>query len=143
MDSHVGISSEVHYRDHLGRFAAAIEDGAQRAMVSSASDGARIAAALAPKRTRKLAGSIVPFVISPHEVGWKFISAYGMAQEKGARPHIIAPAEPDDILANKEDDFFARGPVMHPGNPAVHFMRDSYRIISSRMMAKLRRNMPG
>lgn len=138
--SSVGVSTHVRWRNSLGQFASAIDNGAQRAMVEAGERGALTAAALAPKKTRALAGSIHPILLGAHEAAWRFVSAYGMAQEKGAVPHSIG--EPGQVLANKEDEFFARGPVWHPGNPATHFMRDSYLIVSGLLMGIVRKHMP-
>lgn len=134
----IRVTSHVQFRDEFGRFALAIHEGAEAAIVQAAQRGAFLAAVLAPKRTFRLAGSIEPFA-GGMQGGWTVSTPYAMAQEKGAGPHPIGA--PGQVLAG--DGFGpVRGPVMHPGNPAVHYMKRSYDIVSKELLSILRRNMP-
>lgn len=136
----VKLVTHVHYRDDLGRFAKAIDRGAQEAIIDVSTQGAATAKVLAPKKTGRMAATIQPFSTGGGSGGWAVGMDYSMPQEFGAGPHSIG-AE-GQVLANKEDQFFAIGPVMHPGNPATHFMKKSYNIMKGRIMGIVRRHMP-
>lgn len=130
----VDFSMRVQWRDEFGRFAQALTTGAQRSQIESSEIGAALAAALAPKRSGFLAGTI-------HSTGAGFAAGagYAAAQEEGAGAHPIGAA--GQVLAG--DDFGpVRGPVVHPGNPATHFMRDALRLVNQRLMGIIRGNMP-
>lgn len=131
----VGFSTRVQWRDEFGRFAQTLDVGAKRSQAEASDIGAVLAAALAPKRSGALSGSI-------HSTGEGFATGapYAAAQEEGAGPHLIG-AESDKVLVG--DDFGpVLGPVVHPGNPAVHFMRDALRMVNQRIMGIIRANMP-
>lgn len=130
----VGFSTRVQWRDEFGRYAQALDTGAQRAQSEASEVGAALASALAPKRSGLLASTI-------RAIGHGFAvgTGYALAQEKGAGPHPIGAA--GQVLAG--DDFGpTRGPVVHPGNPATHFMRDALRMVNQRLMGIIRSNMP-
>ena len=114
------VNSQVRFTDESGRFATSVDEGAHLAVVSLAETGADASAAAAPKRSGKLAASLVPYVISFLAAGWGTGVGYAAAQDEGAAPHAI-PVN-DGPLANKEQDFFSRRTVMHPGNPATRFI---------------------
>lgn len=131
----VGFSTRVHWRDEFGRFAQALDIGAQRSQKEAGEIGATLAAALAPKRSGFLAGTIRS---TGH--GFAATAGYAAAQEEGAAPHLIG-AGFDKVLVG--DDFGpVLGPVTHPGNPATHFMRDALRLVNQRIMGVIRSNMP-
>lgn len=128
----VGFSARVQWRDEFGRFAQTLSVGAQRSQQEASDIGAALAAALAPKRSGFLAGTI-------HSTGAGFAAGagYAAAQEAGADPHTIGA--PGQVLAG--DEFGpARGPVLHPGNPATHFMRDALKLVNQRLMGIIRAN---
>lgn len=134
--ANVGITTRVQWRDEFGRFASALSIGAKRSQDEASQLGATLAAALAPKRSGFLAGTI-------HSTGHGFAAGagYAAAQEEGAAPHTIGA--PGQTLANEEDGFGpVKGPVLHPGNPATHFMRNALRMVNQRMMGIIRGNMP-
>lgn len=133
----IGFTARVQWRDEFGRFAQALDVGAQRSQKEASDIGAALAAALAPKRSGFLASTI-------HSTGAGFAAGagYAAAQEKGAGPHIIAPVR-KQALYNADDDFGpVGGPVLHPGNPATRFMRQALRLVNQRMMGIIRGNMP-
>lgn len=136
----IGITNHVHYRDNVGRFAAAIERGAQEAIIDVSNQGAKTAQVLAPKRTGAMAATIQPFTTGGSAGGWVVGTSYALDQEYGAGPHEIGA--PGQVLANKEDGFYATGPVHHPGNPATRFMQKSYNIMRGRILGILKRHMP-
>lgn len=131
----VGFSTRVQWRDEFGRFAQALDLGAKRSQSEASEVGAVLAAALAPKRSGFLAGTIR----STGE-GFAAGAGYAAAQEEGAGPHLIG-AEFNKVLVG--DGFGpVLGPVVHPGNPATHFMRDALRMVNQRIMGIIRSNMP-
>jgi hypothetical protein len=130
----VGISTRVQWRDEFGRFAQTLNVGARRSQQQASEVGATLAAALAPKRSGFLASTI-------RATGAGFVASagYAAAQEEGAVPHWIG-WEAEVLMG---DEFGpARGPVLHPGNPATHFMRDALRLVNARIMDIIRSNMP-
>lgn len=131
----IGISARVQWRDEFGRFAQALDVGAKRSQEEASNIGAALAAALAPRRSGALAGSI-------HSTGHGFATGAlpeAEPQEFGAGPHSIGA--PGQVLAG--DDFGpVRGPVQHPGNPATRYMRDALRLVNARLMSIVRANMP-
>lgn len=130
----VGFSTRVQWRDEFGRYAQALDIGAQRSQAEASDIGAALAAALAPKRSGFLAGTI-----RSTGAGFAAGAGYAAAQEEGAGPHSIGTL--GQVLAG--DDFGpTRGPVVHPGNPATHFMRDALRLVNQRLMAIIRGNLP-
>lgn len=136
----IRVESKVYYRDHLGRFASAIEAGTVAAMDEISREGATLAGEFAPKRTGRLAGGIHP-IGGGAQGGWATPELrYAMPQEEGAGPHAIG--DPGQMLGTKEGDFSARGPVWHPGNPAVRYMKRSYDFMKSRMLPIVARHMP-
>lgn len=138
----VAIENKVYWRNDLGQFAAAISTGGARAIEEASNEGARLASELAPKgRTGRLAAGIHPISRGGGQGGWATSDVpEALPQEEGASPHVIG--EPGQLLANKEDGFAARGPVWHPGNPAVHYMQRSLSFMRTRLTSILRRNMP-
>lgn len=130
----VGFSVRVHWRNEFGRFAQAVDTGAQRSQAEASDIGAALAAALAPKRSGLLASTI-----RSTGAGFAAGTGYAVDQEEGAGPHPIGAA--GQILAG--DGFGpVRGPVLHPGNPATHFMRDALKLVNQRLMGIIRGNMP-
>lgn len=134
----VGFSTRVQWRDEFGRFAQALDVGAKRSQKEASDIGAVLAAALAPKRSGFLASTI-----RSTGAGFAAGAGYAAAQEEGAGPHLIG-ASFDAVLYNPKEGFGpVLGPVVHPGNPATHFMRDALRMVNQRIMGIIRGNMPG
>lgn len=133
----VGFSCRTQWRNEFGRFASAMDTGAQRSQSEAGDIGAALAAALAPKRSGFLAGSI-----HGNGHGFEADADYAAAQEEGAGPHLIG-AGFDKVLVNEGEGFGpVLGPVEHPGNPATHFMRDALKMVNARLMGIIRGNMP-
>lgn len=133
----VGFSVRTQWRDEFGRFAQALDLGAQRSQEEAGEVGAVLAAGLAPKRSGLLASTIRA---TGH--GFAVGTGYALAQEKGAGPHLIG-ADFGSTLVNEAEGFGpVIGPVVHPGNPATHFMRNALRMVNQRLMGIIRRNMP-
>lgn len=133
----VGISTRVQWRDEFGRFAQALNVGAQRSQKEASDVGATVAAGLAPKRSGFLAGTI-----RSTGAGFVATAGYAAAQEKGAGPHLIGTNFGATLVNEAEGFGPVLGPVVHPGNPATHFMRDALRIVNQRIMGIIRSNMP-
>ena len=133
----IGFETRVQWRDEFGRFAQALDVGAQRSQEEASQVGAVLAAALAPKRSGLMAGTIRS---TGH--GFAVGTAYALAQEKGAGPHLIG-ATFGSTLVNEAEGFGpVMGPVVHPGNPATHFMKNALRMVNQRIMGIIRGNMP-
>lgn len=133
----VGFSVRVQWRDEFGRYAQALSVGAQRAQQEASDVGAVLAAGLAPKRSGFLASTI-----RSTGAGFAVAASYALAQEKGAGPHLIG-ASFNAILVNEAEGFGpVLGPVVHPGNPATHFMRDALKLVNARLMGIIRSKMP-
>lgn len=133
----VGISTRVQWRDEFGRFAQALTTGAQRSQEEASEIGAALAVAFAPKRSGFLASTIRA---TGH--GFAAGAGYAAAQEEGAGPHLIGTGF-DSVLVNEAEGFGpVLGPVVHPGNPATHFMRNALRMVNQRLMGIIRSNMP-
>lgn len=135
----VPITTRVFWRDDIGRFAANVDLGAARAMEEASREGARLAAEFAPKKTGRLAAGIHPIGRGKHG-GWATSDVPEAGpQEHGAGGHVIGAN--GEILAGA--DFGpVKGPVWHPGNPAIHYMARSLSFMKSRLTSILRRNMP-
>lgn len=134
----VTVTTRVQWRNALGQFSNDIDRAGELAIEEASREGAALAAAMAPKKSGWLAGAIEAFGAGASG-GWRFTGVpHGMAQEKGARPHPI-PLEddPDKILANKAEGFFAKGQVQHPGNPAVRFMQRAYDLVYPTILRRI------
>lgn len=139
----VEVTSTVQWRNDHGQFMRVIDDAAEAAVKETVAAGVEAAVTiLAPhRRSGALQGSIGPFMNGSRQGGWYAGSGHAMPQEHGSVGHPIG-AE-GQILANKERGFYAKGPVDHPGNPALHFMRESYRIVSRGLLRRVARRIPG
>lgn len=103
----------------------------------SVAKAAGIARAKAPIRTGELRRSVRPQVTSLTSAAIVAKAKHAAAQEYGAQAHSIGA--PGQVLASSaptrtsgptikgkrstRQNFFARGPVAHPGNPAKAFVR--------------------
>ena len=147
-------TNRVIARNNFGRFIAECEQAAENTVEDTVSEGADIAASLAPKRTLRLASSIKPFMLSRTSGVWGSNVPYAAAQEKGAAPHPISayvsfywhkvgrqwlpPPAYERITGRPGAD-----PIQHPGNPARHFLRDSQAIMKRRMIQIAKMRYPG
>ena len=141
--SDIVVSHQVALRSEIGRFISQVEEGGQAALREMTNMIAGFAVGYAPRRSGRLAASISGIVRG--NTGFAFADApYARAQEKGARPHVIANREgPQDVLANEEQNFFSAHAVMHPGNPAAHFLTRAGQQVAAMTPAIMKRYMPG
>lgn len=128
-------------RDESGRFLSAVDEGATAAVHEIADAMAGMAILFAPKRRGVLAASIEGVQLAAHEAAAIATAPHAAPQELGAGPHIIGAD--GELLANKEDDFHTHGPVLHPGNPATHFLARAARAVAPRGVGIVRKHMPG
>lgn len=137
----VEVKARVYWRDEIGRFAEAVDDGAAQAIQQAALDGLHMSQIYAPKKTGRLAGAIRKFG-GGTQAGWEAgHEVYMIAQEEGAVPHAIG--KEGEILFNAAESFGpVKGPVMHPGNPATHYIARAFEIISRGLAARVQRNLP-
>lgn len=137
----VEVKARVYWRDELGRFAKAVDEGAERAIQQAARDGQYMARIFAPKRTGALAAAISRGGSGTYGYWEAGHAVYMIAQEQGAVPHEIG--DRGQVLANEADGFGpVRGPVLHPGNPATHYIKRSYDIIAGQLSARVQKEMP-
>ena len=152
--SGVVYTNRVIARNRFGQFIRDCEQAAEDTVEQTVKEGAELAAVFAPKRTLRLAGSIKPFMLSRTSGVWGSNAPYAAAQEYGARPHPISayvsfywhkvgrqwlhPPVYERLTGHPGAD-----PISHPGNPATHFMRDSFRIMSSRITQIAKQRYPG
>lgn len=133
----IAVKTRVQWRDEMGRYAQRVDGGAEEAQGTLSEIGAFLAKGLAPRKRGVLAGSI-------HSTGHGFATGalpHALPQEEGAGAHAIG--QPGQVLGNKEDEFGpVRGPVLHTGNPAVHYMRNALRLLKPRIMPTIRSKMP-
>lgn len=141
---HIAVSPEVRVRDDWGRFVSEVEAAALVSVAEIAKDIADMGAIFAPKKTGELAGSGKP-VVRGTVADAVFDADHAAAQEEGAGAHVIESHEgPFGVLANKEEGFFSSHAVMHPGNPATHFLRKAGQLIATTTAkVSIRRNFPG
>jgi hypothetical protein len=148
MQESVGITARVQWRNPLGRFERAIQEGAEKAAFDAAKRGAELSRDFAPTGKRRRLVSAIKVVKGLRgQARWVVSGSpellkIAAAQESGARPHVIRSKD-GGPLANKEDNFFARsGEVRHPGNPAIHFMERARKIVASELVVITKKRMP-
>lgn len=135
----VRVSARVQWRNSMGQFSDKISRAGVLAIEEASREGVDLAAAFAPKKTRALAGGIHT-IGSGASGGWATgRQKYALPQEKGAHPHLIG--DEGQFLSNKPERFAARGPVMHPGNPATRFMARAFAIVAPKLAAKVGRHL--
>lgn len=128
--------------ESVAQLEAEIEAGTRAALDVAGREMVALAVAMAPKETLHLASNIEAEVMGAEavELGMRGSEAYFEAQEEGGDPHEIG--EPGQNLYNREEAFEATGPVHHPGNPARHFLQNSWRMVGSRFTAIWARFLP-
>ena len=129
----------IYGRQDRGRFLGRIHDGARRGLKESADEGARIARLLATKKTGRMAGTITSGS-GTSGAYWSVGTSYWATQEFGTRPHDITGWV--RFYWAREGRSWTPGPntIHHPGNRAVHFMRDSFEQVRPMIMPNIRRN---
>lgn len=129
------VSLETRFRDESGRFIEEVREGASESAEELADTIAARAIVNVASRLRvrsgQLLGGIDSRMVSAF-VGEAFVAGvkHAAPQEEGAGPHPIPNAFGWGIT------------VDHPGNPAVHYMRDAGRGMAAIGMAIIRKNMP-
>lgn len=124
MDLEVG-TNVIYARSDRGRFLDRIHSGARRGLKETADEGARIARNLATKKTGQMAGSITS-TVGTSGASWSVHSGHWAYQEFGTRPHFIGGSV--SFFWDRAGRRWVPGSntIHHPGNRAVHFMRDSF-----------------
>ena len=135
------IARSAFLRDDSGRFVSAVEAGGEAAVLEIADAIAGLAIIFAPRKTGELAGSIEAIALGGTEAAAVARAGHAAPQEEGAGAHTIGA--PGQVLANKEEEFFAIGPVTHPGNPATRFLTRAAAAVSPRATAIVKKYMPG
>lgn len=134
-------TSQGFLRDESGRFLSAVKGGGKAAVNEIADAIAGFAIIFAPKRSGELAGSVEPVSLGATSAAAIARAGHAAPQEHGASAHSIGEA--GQVLANREEGFYATGPVWHPGNPATHFLARAAAVVSPRAVGIVRKNMPG
>lgn len=126
----IPVTARVYWRDPFGRFMRETDEASADAIQAASRQGSELAKAFASKRTGEMAGEIHPIGSGMHG-GWAAGSSpQTEPQEFGAGPHEIPNA-------------FGWGvTVQHPGNPAQHFMKRSFDIISAKLAAMVQARLP-
>lgn len=123
------VTEKAFHRDESGRFLSEVHAGAVRSAFELAQQIADMARIFAPRRRGILAASIRVFSFGTR--GEAVADApWAAPQEEGAVPHPIPNAFGWGIT------------VMHPGNPAVHYMLRGGRAVAQHSDAVIRANMP-
>lgn len=139
----VQITTEVVWRDSMGRFAKQIDAAADLAVAESVGKGAEFAKVLCPKESGYTASTIDGVVYGS---GKGAITAGGKARllTDGTKRHVIESHEgPRGILANKAKRFFSAHAVMHPGTKPNDFLARTLKMINTEIMDNVKRKMPG
>lgn len=145
----VAASTQVHYRNNLGRFISDCESGARGTIAETVKEGARLSKGFAPERDGGLKRSIEPVVISRTSGVWRATAPHALPQEFGARPHEISGSPGLSFFWEKEGRMFTPAPggkvttVNHPGNPAHPYLRPAYKVVMGRVMSIAKRHYPG
>lgn len=127
----VPVTMRVYWRDPFGRFMRETDEGAADAIQAASRQGAALAKGFATRRSGAMADSIHPIGSGMHG-GWAADDSLPETepQEFGAGPHEIPNS-------------FGWGVTLeHPGNPAVHFMKRSFDIISAKLAAMVQARLP-
>ena len=139
MAGDIVVSPEVFYRDNMGRFAAAVDEGIEDALEDIGQRGVGIAGGIAPQ-----IGDTIMYEVGGTTVFWFSTHEWAMAFEEGIPMHIIEPSLDHNKLASKERGFGpVSGPVMHPGMDATHFLTESYAVMASQALAIFAAHIPG
>lgn len=124
----INVSPEVRPRSHFGRFISTIEAGGEVALEEIRGMLEANAKAAAPKRTGALAGATVAIrrgnksVAFTRPVRNKQGGTYQDKVQDGI-PGIV-PTKPHGALANKDENFFVKGPV--GPRPANNYLLKAY-----------------
>lgn len=145
----VEIRQRVRLRDDSGRFLSEVRQGAAESVEEIADHIAAVAITNVASRLRTRSGELLRS-ISVEGRGFQadVVADAGHAapQEKGAVSHNIPNSfgrGPDFGFPQHRNNWARGGAGFHPGNPAVHFLRDAGEGSAAYGLAILRKNMPG
>ncbi len=143
----IHVSPEIRYRDRSGQFLAECDGAAAEAVKATGEEGKSIAMAMAPvgsepdERDIPIVAGLEFYMTGATSGVIVSKSGHSLPQEFGAGPHSIGA--PGQYLHNPFNQFSARGPVQHPGNPAQPFLRPAYNVIRRKMTEIMARFYPG
>jgi hypothetical protein len=157
--SGIGVSHSVVHRDELGRFEAAVERSVTKSVREAVKRGADLARGFAPvgtkpdPRTVSLKASIKYEMTSSTQGRFFSDARHALAQEKGARPHLIVGSPYLSFFWEERgrrwipSAIYYREPgrvdiINHPGNRSQPFMRPAYSIVERELMGIMRKNFP-
>lgn len=132
----INVSPEIRPRSRFGQFISTVEAGGELALEEIRATLEANAKAAAPKRSGRLAAATVGVRRGNKAVA--FTRTVRNKQGGSYEGHVqdgipgIWPTRPHGALANKEENFFVKGPV-GPRNPNPYLLR-AYRITWPRAM---------
>lgn len=137
------VTNTVVAKDSFGLFIDKIKAANFQVVEETVRDGTELAKAFAPYKTGALEGSITPVVFSDTQGAWAVGTDHWRYQEEGTAPHGIDGDV--SFFWEREGRWWSPGDntILHPGNPAIHFMRRSFKIAGQRMLERARRLYPG
>jgi hypothetical protein len=137
----IQIRNRVYVRDQFGQFAERAGEAVDEALAEAARVGRDTSAAAEPK----LADTFKTETYGKALHGWGSTHPWAQGLNDGIPQHAIAPGE-KGVLAgragqrHREEDFFSRQPVRHPGVKPRRFMEAGYSRVRALMPAILRRH---
>lgn len=145
--SGIAMSGHVIARDESGSFLSGVDAGVTAAVSQAVDDGESLAKIAAPKgRTLELVNSIMGLLLSSTQGQIVAMAPHAIFQEEGAGPHEIGvnfTEEDFHVLANPDEGFGpVLAPVLHPGNPALHFLRTSGDVVAGLFGEYLAEHLP-
>lgn len=134
-----GVSAEVRFdRNFIKRVEREMEGAMERATERAVMNGSVFAKGFAPRRRRNRIAAAIDWRLRGRGVGEFGIlqadektETIAASQESGSVPHEIG-AE-GQKLYNKEEEFSARGPVMHPGTSAQHYIARAAEMVNANL----------
>jgi len=139
----IGISTRVYARNSFGRFISELERAATETVAATVEEGTALAKGMATVKTGAMRASIEGYMTSATSGEWMVGTDHWHFQEHGTAPHPITGRVSFWWEKEGRPWFAGNNTISHPGNPAVHFMLNSYRIAGGHMMDYARRFYPG
>lgn len=130
-------TNSVTLRDGRGRFLDRYQEKKRRAAEALGQEGARVAFALASKKSGRMASSITS-TSGTSGFSWTVRAPYWKYQEEGTRPHDITGWVRFWWMKEGRPWTPGTNTIRHPGNRAVHFMRDSFERIQPQVIEVLK-----
>lgn len=154
------VSNRVVARSGIGRFISECEAGGERTVRRLIQQGARLSRAEAPvgrkhdPRTIPLNQSINWRMTGRTSGEWYATARHALAQERGARPHVISGSPDLRFYWEAEGRMFVPASqfygdpdmvtiVNHPGNAPQPYLRPAYEIVMANAMRVAREEFPG